>query len=226
VHKISRPTTPNRAPQNRGNPINDAIHASELRVIDEKGEQAGIMLLEVAQQMADNRKLDLVLISPNAKPPVAKIMDYGKYRYEQQKREKEARKKQKVIQVKEIRLSTFIEKHDLAVKAHNAEKFLKEGDKVKVSLRFKGRERGRMEKGYEVMERFAALTEEFGAPEKRPAFEGRSLTMILAPIPDKENKAAKSKNRDKSDAQEASEKQVAEKSPQATGNSVNEGMEQ
>jgi translation initiation factor IF-3 len=201
VRKISRSTTaaPNRA-ANRGNPINEEIRAPELRVIDENGEQAGIMLLEVAQQMADNRKLDLVLISPNAKPPVAKIMDYGKYRYEQQKREKEARKKQKIIQVKEIRLTTFIEKHDLDVKANNAGKFLKEGDKVKVSLRFRGRERGRTEKGFEVMERFAALTEAFGSPEKRPAFEGRSLIMILAPIPEKENKAPKTKNRSGAEA--------------------------
>jgi translation initiation factor IF-3 len=194
---------PNKAPANKGNLINEEIRANELRVIDEKGEQAGIMLLETAQQMADNRKLDLVLISPNAKPPVAKIMDYGKYRYEQQKRDKEARKKQKVIQVKEIRLSTFIEKHDLVVKANNAEKFLREGDKVKVSLRFKGRERGRTEKGFEVMERFAALTESAGAPEKRPAFEGRSLIMILAPLPDRENKAAKPKNRDRTGSKDA-----------------------
>jgi translation initiation factor IF-3 len=192
-------------PANKGNPINEEIRANELRVIDENGEQAGIMLLEVAQQMADNRKLDLVLISPNATPPVAKIMDYGKYRYEQQKREKEARKKQKIIQVKEIRLSTSIESHDLTVKANNAEKFLKEGDKVKVSLRFKGRERGRTEKGYIVMDRFAALTEAYGVPEKRPAFEGRSLIMILAPIPEKENKPAKPKNREKTEEKTTTE---------------------
>jgi translation initiation factor IF-3 len=146
------------------------------------------MLLETALQLADSKRLDLVLISPNADPPVAKIMDYGKYRYEQQKREKEAKKKQKIIEVKEIRLSTFIEKHDLEVKTKNAVKFLKEGDKVKVSLRFRGRERGRTEKGFEVMERFAALTEDYGKPEKRAAFEGRSLIMILAPLLEKERK--------------------------------------
>jgi translation initiation factor IF-3 len=147
------------------------------------------MLVEVAQQLADSKNLDLVLISPGASPPVARIMDYGKYRYEQQKREKEAKKKQKVIEVKEIRLSTFIEKHDLEVKAHNAVKFLNDGDKVKVSLRFKGRERGRTEKGFEVMNRFAELIAEVGAPEKSPAFEGRSLIMILAPSADKEKKS-------------------------------------
>lgn len=137
--------------------------------------------------------MDLVLISPNAKPPVAKIMDYGKYRYELQKKEKEAKKKQKIIQVKEIRLSTFIEAHDIQVKANNAVKFLKEGDKVKVSLRFKGRERGRTANGFEVMEKFAELTKEVGKPEKKAAFEGRSLIMILAPLTDKEKPKEKSK---------------------------------
>lgn len=141
------------------------------------------MLLEAALELAESSNLDLVLISPNANPPVAKVMDYGKYRYNQQKREKEAKKKQKVIQIKEIRLSTFIEKHDLEVKATNAKKFLKEGDKLKVSLRFKGRERGRTEKGFEVMERFAELVSEYGNAEKRAAFEGRSLTMIINPLP-------------------------------------------
>jgi translation initiation factor IF-3 len=120
-------------------------------------------------------------------------MDYGKYRYNQQKREKEAKKKQKIIQVKEIRLSTFIEKHDLEVKASNAIRFLKEGDKLKVTLRFKGRERGRTEKGFEVMERFAELITEYGNPEKKPSFEGRSLTMIVSPVPPKKKPAGEEK---------------------------------
>jgi translation initiation factor IF-3 len=158
------------------------------------------MLLETARQLADKRKLDLVLISPTAKPPVAKVMDYGKYRYEQQKREKEAKKKQHVIQVKEVRLSTFIEKHDLEVKANAAVKFLKEGDKVKVSLRFKGRERGRTEKGFEVMERFASMAEEAGLPEKRAAFEGRNLMMILAPLQAAKDKAPKKQKTETGDA--------------------------
>lgn len=145
-----------------------------------------------ALDLAEESDLDLVLISPNAKPPVAKIMDYGKYRYELQKKEKEAKKKQKIIQVKEIRLSTFIEEHDIKVKANNAIKFLKEGDKVKVSLRFKGRERGRTANGFEVMEKFAEMTEEYGRPEKRAAFEGRSLIMILSPLTEKD-KAKKDK---------------------------------
>ena len=124
-------------------------------------------------------------ISPNAKPPVCKILDYGKYRYELQKKEKEARKKQKTIQVKEIRLSTFIEEHDLIVKANNASKFLKDGDKVKVSLRFKGREKDHAGKGQSVMARFAEVTGEYGVIEKKPEFEGRSLIMVLAPKTDK-----------------------------------------
>ena len=149
------------------------------------------MLRETALSLAERRGLDLVLISPNADPPVARVMDYGKFRYEQQKREKEAKKKQKVIQVKEIRLSTFIDSHDLLVKAGAAMRFLGAGDKLKVSLRFKGRERGRTERGYEVVNRFAELIKDYGIPEKAPSFEGRSLMMIIAPIPQKKEKAAK-----------------------------------
>jgi len=146
------------------------------------------MLLESALSLADRQGLDLVLISPTANPPVAKIMDYGKFRYDQQKREKEAKKKQKIIEVKEIRLSTFIEQHDLEVKGTMAKKFLTEGDKLKVSLRFKGRERGRTERGFEVMRRFADMMKEYGTPEKMPVLEGRSLIMIINPLPPKKEK--------------------------------------
>ena len=148
------------------------------------------MLLDSALSLADRHGLDLVLISPTANPPVAKIMDYGKFRYDQQKREKEAKKKQKVIEVKEIRLSTFIEQHDLGVKGTMAKKFLTEGDKLKVSLRFKGRERGRTERGYEVMKRFADMMKEYGTPEKMPVLEGRSLIMVINPLPPKKEKPA------------------------------------
>jgi len=148
------------------------------------------MLLESALSLADRQGFDLVLISPTANPPVAKIMDYGKFRYDQQKREKEAKKKQKVIEVKEIRLSTFIEQHDLEVKGTMAKKFLTDGDKLKVSLRFKGRERGRTERGFEVMQRFAELMKEFGTPEKTPVLEGRSLIMVINPLPPKKDKPA------------------------------------
>lgn len=141
----------------------------------------GIMSREEALDLAEKSKLDLVEISPNATPPVAKVLDYGKYRYELQKRRKEAKKKQKTIQVKEIRLSTFIEEHDVLVKAKTACKFLKDGDKVKVSLRFRGRERDYVNKGREVMNSFAEACSEFGSIEKKPSFEGRSLTMFLSP---------------------------------------------
>lgn len=135
--------------------------------------------------LANERKLDLVNISPNAKPPVCKILDYGKYRYELQKKEKEAKKKQKTTQVKEIRLSTFIEEHDINVKANTAMKFLKDGDKVKVSLRFRGREKDYASKGLEVMKTFAEAITEVSIVEKKPEFEGRSLIMIVAPKTDK-----------------------------------------
>ena len=167
------------------NLINEEIRAKEVRLIGNDGTQLGIVSIEEAMDKANEAKLDLVNISPNANPPVCKLLDYGKYRYEQQKKEKEAKKKQKSIQVKEVRLGIFTEEHDLMVKANNAIKFLKSGDKVKVSLRFRGREMGYVEQGRKTMEHFAQLVAEFGAPEKRPELEGRSLFMILTPKTDK-----------------------------------------
>ena len=163
------------------NLINEEILDKEVRLIDSDGAQLGIMSLDEAMQLANERKLDLVNIAPQASPPVCKILDYGKYRYELQKREKEARKKQKTVQIKEIRLSTFIEEHDLDVKANNAIRFLKDGDKVKVSLRFKGRERDHVSVGEKAMEKFKNSVAEVGVVEKPPAMEGRSLIMILTP---------------------------------------------
>ena len=167
------------------NLINEEIRDKELRVIDADGTMVGIMSRDEALELANERKLDLVNISPNANPPVCKILDYGKYRYELQKREKEAKKKQKTMQIKEIRLSTFIEDHDINVKANTAAKFLKEGDKVKVSLRFRGRERDYVSKGMDVMNKFADVVSEVGNVEKKPEFEGRSLIMVVAPKTDK-----------------------------------------
>ena len=152
-----------------------------MRVIDNDGTQLGVMSLEDALDLANEKKLDLVNIAPTANPPVCKILDYGKYRYELQKKEKEAKKKQKTTQVKEIRLSTFIEEHDINVKSNTALKFLKEGDKVKVSLRFRGREKDYASKGLEVMNKFAENVSSVGSIEKKPEFEGRSLIMIVAP---------------------------------------------
>ena len=165
--------------------INEEIRGKELRVIGTDGTQLGIMSREEALAKADESKLDLVCISPKATPPVCKILDYGKYKYELQKKEKEARKKQKTTQVKEIRLSTFIEDHDIMVKAKTGAKFLKDGDKLKVSLRFRGREKDYVARGMEVMDKFAEAVSEVREIDRKPNFEGRSLTMILTPKSDK-----------------------------------------
>lgn len=161
--------------------INDQIRDKELRIISETGEQLGIMSAREAQIIANGKNLDLVKISPNAKPPVCKIMDYGKYKYEQTRKEKEARKKQKTIAVKEIRLRPGIESNDLNTKANNAIKFLKKGDKVKVELRFRGRELGHKDIGKEVMIKFIEIVKEFGEPVKAPAFEGNNMVVIIDP---------------------------------------------
>ncbi len=166
---------------NKDAQINEEIRDKEVRLIDSDGSQLGIVRIQEAQDIAAEKKLDLGKIAPNASPPVCRIMDYGKYRYDLQKREKEARKRQKVTEIKEIRLSPFIEEHDLVVKANNAIKFLKSGDKVKVSLRFRGRERDYVSTGHKVMMRFAEVAHEVGSIEKRPEFEGRSMIMILTP---------------------------------------------
>ena len=131
--------------------------------------------------MAYNQKMDLVKVAPNAKPPVCRIMDYGKYKYEMAKKEKEAKKKQKVINVKEIRMTPNIEEHDLAVKAKNASKFLEDGDRVKVVVRFRGRELGKMDIGREVLMQFAEMTSEYSTIDKHPTVEGKNMSMFLTP---------------------------------------------
>ncbi|NLV70394.1 MAG: translation initiation factor IF-3 [Clostridiales bacterium] len=170
----------------KGNLINDQIRAKEVRLIDSEGNQLGVVSIQEARATAEEQNLDLVNISPNAAPPVCKIMDYGKYRYEQQKKEKEARKKQKIIEIKEIRLGIFTEEHDLVTKANNALKFLDAGDKVKISMRFRGREMGYVSKGRETMLRFCAMVEEIGTIEKHPILEGRNMSMVLAPKSEKD----------------------------------------
>ena len=134
-----------------------------------------------AQMMANSKNLDLVKISPNANPPVCKIMDYGKYKYEQARKEKDSKKKQKVVTVKEVRLRPGIEKNDLNTKANQAMKFLKKGDKVKVELRFRGRELGHKDLGKQVMLEFIDLVKEFGEPTKAPAFEGNNMVVMIDP---------------------------------------------
>ena len=150
-------------------------------MIDSDGSQLGIVSIRKALEVAEERKLDLVNVAPNAKPPVCKIMDYGKYKYELTKKEKEAKKKQRVINVKEIRLTPNIEIHDLTVKAKRANEFLGNGDKVKVSVRFRGREMGHTEIGRVVLNDFAELTKDKGIIEKAAKLEGRNMTMFLAP---------------------------------------------
>ncbi len=161
--------------------INEDIRDREVRLIDVDGEQLGVVSTKDAMNIAIEKKLDLVKIAPNAKPPVCKVMDYGKFKYEQAKKEKEAKKKQKTTQVKEIRLSLNIESNDMQTKANNAIKFLENGDRVKVSLRFKGRQLGHTEFGYEVINKFAEYIGENGQMEKRPSFEARSLVVIFTP---------------------------------------------
>ncbi|MCM8899624.1 MAG: translation initiation factor [Clostridiales bacterium] len=161
--------------------VNEQIKDREVRVISETGEQLGIMPIEKALRLAEERQLDLVKIAPKANPPVCKIMDYGKYLFEMAKKEKEARKNQKVINVKEIRLSASIEDHDLGVKARNADKFLKAGDKVKVTIRFRGREMAHPEVGYEVMEKFVSMLTVEAVMERKPTLEGNHMIMVLAP---------------------------------------------
>lgn len=161
--------------------INGQIRDREVRLIDFNGDQVGVVNVKKAMSIAEERKLDLVKVAPNAKPPVCRIMDYGKYKYEQAKKEKEAKKNQKTINVKEIRLTPRIEEHDLNVKAGKAIKFLKNEDKVKVTVRFRGRELGHTETGKEVLNEFAKLVSDVGAIDKKPKMEGRNMIMFLSP---------------------------------------------
>ncbi|MDL2235190.1 translation initiation factor IF-3 [Christensenellaceae bacterium OttesenSCG-928-L17] len=161
--------------------INEQIRDREVRLVDENGEQMGVVTNQVAQSLAEERGLDLVKIAPQANPPVCKLMDYGKYRFEQGKREKEQKKNQKTIEIKEVRLSATIDQHDLEVKAKNCNKFLKQGDKVKVSIRFRGRQATHGEIGLQVMEDFYALVEENGVIDRPAKQEGRNMFMILNP---------------------------------------------
>lgn len=161
--------------------INEEIRDREIRLIDVDGEQVGVVPTRKALEIADEKRLDLVKIAPNAKPPVCRIMDYGKYKYELSKKEKEAKKNQKVINIKEIRLTPNIETHDLNVKGRRASDFLKDGDKVKVSVRFRGRQLGHTDIGREVLIKFAEITAEYGVIDRHPRMEGRNMIMYLVP---------------------------------------------
>ncbi len=169
--------------------MNGAIRDKELRVIDDDGSQLGIMSSASALERAQSKNLDLVKIAPTANPPVCKIMDYGKYRFEQQKRDKEQRRNQHVTELKEIRLSANIDIGDFNTKLSHARKFLSAGDKVKCSIRFRGREMSHTNLGADVMRRFAQELEDIAVSEKNPKLEGRSMTMILSRVsPDKKQK--------------------------------------
>ena len=159
--------------------INEQIRDKEVRLIGEDGEMIGIVSAKEAQKLAREAELDLVKISPNAKPPVCKIIDYGKYKYELARKEKEAKKKQKVIEIKEVRLSPNIEENDLKTKANSARKFLTKGDRVKVTLRFRGREMAHIQSSKHVLDDFAQLLSDVAVIDKAPKLEGRNMTMFL-----------------------------------------------
>ena len=161
--------------------INEQIRDKEIRLIDEEGNQLGVLSARDAQKIADEKHLDLVKIAPTAKPPVCKIMDYGKYRFDQAKKEKEAKKKQKTVDIKELPLSPSIDTHDVQVKVKKAIEFLKNGDKVKISIRFRGREIGHSKTAVTILENFANDISEYGVVDKAPKMEARSLVMFLAP---------------------------------------------
>ncbi|PWA12318.1 translation initiation factor IF-3 [Pueribacillus theae] len=161
--------------------VNEAIRAREVRVIGSNGDQIGVKTRQEALEMAQNANLDLVMVAPNGKPPVCRIMDFGKYRYEQQKKDKEARKKQKTINVKEVRFSPTIDEHDFNTKLRNARKFIEKGDKVKASIRFRGRAITHSEIGREVLNRLADELKDIAVVESRPKMDGRSMFLVLAP---------------------------------------------
>ncbi len=167
--------------KNAGPRMNSAITVPQVRLVDADGEMKGVVDLEEAIKLAEEEGLDLVEVSPNADPPVCKILDYGKYKYEQQKKANEARKKQRTVDVKEVKMSPRIEKNDYEVKMRNARRFLENGDKVKVTMRFRGREMAHQEIGREIFDKIQEELEDIVTVELFPKFEGRQMIMILAP---------------------------------------------
>ena len=173
---------------NTAHQINEEIHDKEVRLISAEGEQLGIMSLADAMAKADEAELDLVKISPNAVPPVCKLMDYGKYRFEQTKRDKEAKKNQRIVEIKEVRMSPGIDVNDFNVKVRNAQRFLADGNRVKVAVRFRGREMAHTEIGKRLLEKFAEDCAEVATMDKEPKLDGRHMTMFLSCRKDKDNK--------------------------------------
>ena len=190
--------------------INEEIRDREVRVIGADGTQLGVMATRAAIELAEQQGLDLVKIVPTAQPPVCKLMDYDKHRYEQSKRERELRKNQRIVTLKEVQLSATIEENDVQTKFKNAVKFLEDGDKVKVSIRFRGRQIAHSDIGLKIMQDFADRIEEFGTVERRPMLEGRHMIMILAPKAEKKSFAEKSQQRkEKHAAQQAEQAEEA-----------------
>ena len=161
-------------------PINDRIRAKEVQLISETGEKLGVKSLTEAINLAEEKDLDVVLVATNANPPVCKLMNYGKYKFEQAKREKEAKKKQKTLEIKEIRITPNIEEHDFGFKSKNARKFLEDGNKVKITVRFRGRELNNVKAGEAVLNKFIESLEDIGTVEKKPKLEGRNMFIMLA----------------------------------------------
>lgn len=178
---IARPFTPPSREQKDGFRINEAIKAREIRLIDENGEMVGVVTVDSGIKRAYEAGLDLIEVSPNAKPPVCKILDYGKFKYEQQKKANEAKKKQKVMEVKEIKLRPTIEDHDFGVKMKAARRFIEDGNKVKVTLRFRGREMAHMDLGMEVLKRVQEELIDVAKTDQAPKPEGRQVMMVLSP---------------------------------------------
>ena len=166
-------------------PINRQIRAKEVQLIEDDGQKAGIISLDQALERAESKNLDLVLVSPNTNPPVCKIMIYGKYKFEQAKKEKEAKKKQKVLEIKELRVTPNIEEHDFSFKCKNARKFLTDGNKVKITVRFRGREVNNSKAGEVVLNKFSEALQDIATVEKAPKLEGRNMSSILAKKSDK-----------------------------------------
>ena len=161
-------------------PINGQIRAREVQLIGDEGEKLGVVSLKEALEVAEEKKLDLVLVAPNSKPPVCKIMNYGKYKFEQAKKEKEAKKKQKIAEIKEIRITPNIEEHDFGFKAKNARKFIEDGNKVKITVRFRGRELNYVKMGEETLNEFIENLSDVATVEKKPLLEGKNMFVILA----------------------------------------------
>lgn len=191
--------------------INEEIRIREVRVTDENGEQLGIMQTRDALKLAEDRHLDLVEVAPKARPPVCKIMDFGKYRYEQQKRDKEARKKQKVVTVKEVKLRPNIEQHDFDVKLKNAQRFIEEGNKVKVTIMFRGRELSHPEIGSTILDKMAKALGDTVSVERTAKLEGKNMTMILSPKAQKSKKTTTTKGGDGTGAQNQNTQSDGEK---------------